>query len=91
MPEDERQDDGVETGEGSAGAPETLDSEAARDRWSSRRPIPDSELDERQRRIGARRRHGGPDLHAETEARDDLEDDAGGGSDPTEPEPEDEG
>jgi hypothetical protein len=90
MPEDERQNDGVETGEGSAGEPEMLDPEAARERWSSRRPIPDSELDERQRRIGARRRRGGPDLHAETEARDDLEGDAGG-PDPTEPEPEDEG
>ncbi len=88
MPEDERADD-VETGEGTAGAPETLDPEAARERWSSRRPRPDSEFDERQRRIGARRRLGGPDLHAETEARDDLEEDADG-PDPTELEDENE-
>jgi hypothetical protein len=89
MPEDERDQDDVETGEGSAGEPETLDPEAARGRWNSRVARPESEFDERQRRIGSRRRRGGPDLHAETEAREDLEDDAVS-LDPTEPEDEDE-
>ncbi len=89
MPEEEREDDDIETGEGSA-EPNTLDADAARERWETREPQSKDRLDERQRRIGARRRPGGPDLHGETEARDDLDQDTGG-VDPTEPEDEDEG
>lgn len=91
MPEDERdEDDVVETGEGDAGGPEGLDPEAARERWNSRRPRPEGTFDELQRRIGSQRRRGGPDLHAETEEREDLEDELES-LEPTEPEDEDEG
>jgi hypothetical protein len=45
---DEREDDDVESGGGSAGEPEALDPEAARERWSSRRGQPKSKFDELQ-------------------------------------------
>ncbi len=87
MPEDEREDDDVETGEGSAGAPETLDPEAARERRNSRRPQPKSIFDERQARIGRRRRRGGPDHPAGGEAQEEERDREG---DVPATEPEDE-
>ena len=74
MPEDEREDDDVESGEGSAGEPEALDPDAARERWSSRRGQPKSKFDELQARIGSRRRRGGPDHSAGDAAQDDAQD-----------------
>ena len=52
MSEDEREDDDVESGEGSAGEPEELDPEAAGERWRSRRAQPTSKFDELQARMG---------------------------------------
>lgn len=61
MPEDNRvEDDDVDAGEGNAGEASTLDPDAARERWESRRPQPEESFEERQRRIGAKRRKGGP-------------------------------
>lgn len=56
-----------ETGEASAGEAQEKGPEAAEQ--EERRP----DLDERQEKIGARRRRGGPDLHAETEERAEQE------------------
>jgi len=87
MPEDEREDDDVESGEGSAGEPEALDPEAARERWSSRRGQPKSKFDELQARIGSRRRRGGPDHPGEDAAQEDAQD-SDDGVPATEPEDE---
>jgi hypothetical protein len=77
MPEDNRvEDDDVETGEGSAGTPESLDPQTARSRWESRQPQPEERFEERQRRIGSTRRRGGPQHPDEGPAREDAQEDA---------------
>jgi hypothetical protein len=74
----------IETGEGSAGEAKELDPEAAAARADAL-PEPERELDERQKRLGPRRRSGGPDLDAEMEAGDEEDVPE---IEPTEPEPE---
>jgi hypothetical protein len=86
MPEDNRnENDVVETGEGNAGEPDSLDAEAARARWDTRERQPKSIFRDLQDKIGRRRRRGGPDLHGETEAREGVQEDKGEAVDPTEP------
>jgi hypothetical protein len=62
-------EEGIDVGEGSAGeAHERKEGAGAEE---ERPPIAPEELDERQEKFRTTRRQGGPDLHAETEARDE--------------------
>jgi hypothetical protein len=60
---------GVEEGEGSAG--EAKEKTEATGAEAERPPISPEELDARQEKFRTTRRQGGPDLHAETEAREE--------------------
>jgi hypothetical protein len=65
-------DEGVEVGEASAGEAKELDPETAAKRAEDLGMQPQSALDERQEKLRPTRRWGGPDLDAETEARDEA-------------------
>jgi hypothetical protein len=83
-------DEVIETGEGSAGEAEELDPEAAAARADDLGSASKQALDERQEKLRSTRRWGGPDLDAETEARDDAVEDVPD-VEPTETEEESEG
>jgi hypothetical protein len=61
----------VEVGEGSAGEAHEQ-AEGAMGAEADRPPVSPQELDARQEKFRTTRRQGGPDLHAETEARDEA-------------------
>ena len=79
------EDEAVEVGEGSAGEAKESTEEAGAE--EERPPISRNALDERQEKFRTTRRQGGPDLHAETEARDEAVEDVPD-VEPTEPEDE---
>jgi hypothetical protein len=59
----------IEEGEASAGEPQ----EAPEGELAALPPISANALDERQKQFRETRRHGGPDLNAETRARDEAQ------------------
>ena len=61
----------VEEGEASAGEAQ----EAVEEQLADLPPMPRHALDERQEQFRETRRHGGPDLHAETRAREEAVED----------------
>ena len=68
------EDDALEVGEGSAGeAEQPAEEELAA--LADQPPISPEELDRRQELLREVRREGGPDLHAETEAREEAVED----------------
>jgi len=75
----------VEAAEGSAGKAQKLEPEEAARRAETLGLTPSANLDERQEGIGEKRRHGGPNLDRETEAREEA-DEAVPDVEPTEPE-----
>jgi hypothetical protein len=75
----------VEATDGSAGKAQKLEPEDAARRAEALGLTPAADLDERQRGIGEKRRHGGPNLDRETEAREEV-DEAVPDIEPTEPE-----
>jgi hypothetical protein len=79
--------DVIETGGGSAGEAQELDPETAAMRADDLGLESQHALDERQERLRSTRRRGGPDLDAETEARDEA-DESVPDVEPTEPEEE---
>ena len=64
----------VESGVADAGEPQELDAETAAERAEGLGLQPPEALDELQARFRPTRRRSGPELQAETEARDDSED-----------------
>lgn len=85
-----REEDVIESGEGSAGKAKQLDPKTAATRADDLGLESKQELDARQERLRPTRRWGGPDLDAETEARDGAEEDVPD-VEPTEPEEEEAG
>lgn len=84
-----REEDVIETGEGSAGEAKELDPRTASARADDLGLESEKELDARQERLRPTRRWGGPELAAETEARAEADEDVPDVQ-PTEPEEEDE-
>jgi hypothetical protein len=80
-----RDEDVIETGEGSAGEAKELDPEAAAARADELGPESKEKLDARQEKLRPTRRWGGPDLDTDSEAGEDVPD-----VEPTEPEEEEE-
>jgi hypothetical protein len=65
---------GLETGEGDAGEPQRRHPDELA-LLAEEAPLSDEELDARQERFRTTRRHGGPDLNEETEAREEAVED----------------
>jgi hypothetical protein len=80
-----REKESVETVETSAGKAQKLEPEDAALRTETLGLTSAEELEERQRGIGEKRRHGGPDLNRETDEREER-DEAVPDVEPTEPE-----
>jgi hypothetical protein len=78
---------GLEVGEGSAGEAQERGGEQF-EGLAERPPLSEQALDERQEKFRTTRRHGGPDLHTETEAREEAQEDVPD-IEPTETEEED--
>ena len=87
---DSRDEEVIDSGEASAGDAEELDPETAASRADDVGLESKAALDERQERLRTTRRWGGPDLDAESEARDE-EVEEGPEVEPTAPEEADSG
>ena len=64
------EEESLEVGEGYAGEAQAASEQGA---FSEEAPMSEEEFDELQERFGVKRRRGGPDLHAETLAREEAD------------------